>query len=470
MRGEEGPGHRALAVFLKGAAGATVEAIPPRKVHLVSLGCPKNRVDSEVMVGSLLQAEFQLVDDPSLAEVIVVNTCSFIQPATEESIETVLEMAGYKETGRCEKLVVTGCMVQRYGKSLEGELPEVDHFLGTGEYHRIVEVLDKKGQAPRSHVDVPLYLPDELAPRINSWSKCSAYLKISEGCDHRCAFCIIPTLRGKLRSRTIPSLVAEARKLVEEGVVELNLVSQDSTAYGKDLRDGSGLGELMAALGEIEGLRWIRLHYAYPHGLPAGLLEQLAHNPKVVKYLDIPLQHASGPMLRAMRRGVTREGQERILDRIRASVPDIHLRTTFIVGFPGETDADFAELKDFVASQQFDHVGVFTYFPEEGTPAATLDGQVPERVKKERQAELMELQRQISRKRLTALVGSVQQVLIEGRSEESELLLRGRLPFQAPDVDGMVYVANAPEHFRVGSIVDVRITQAADYDVVAEPI
>ncbi|MEZ4235979.1 MAG: 30S ribosomal protein S12 methylthiotransferase RimO [Myxococcota bacterium] len=441
-----------------------------KKVHLISLGCPKNRVDSEVMVGSLMASAFELVDDPADAEVIVVNTCSFIQPATEESIDTVLEMAGYKETGRCEKLVVTGCMVQRYGTSLEGELPEVDHFLGTGEYHRIVDVLRSKQPVARSYVDVPLYVHDELAPRVNSWSAASAYLKISEGCDHRCAFCIIPTLRGRLRSRTIPSLVAEARGLVANGVVELNLISQDSTAYGRDLGDGTGLGGLLQSLSEIDGLQWLRLHYAYPHGLPSGLLEHLANNPKVCRYLDIPLQHASGPVLKTMRRGVTRAGQERILDRVRAAVPDIALRTTFIVGFPGETDADFDELLDFVRAQRFDHVGVFTYFAEDGTPAATLPGQVPEDVKQSRQAALMAAQQQISAAKLRDLVGAVRPVLIEGPSSESELLLQGRLSTQAPDVDGVVFVADAPDDLRPGSIIDVEITQSADYDLVGRPI
>jgi ribosomal protein S12 methylthiotransferase len=439
------------------------------RVHLVSLGCPKNRVDSEVMVGQLQQGDYALVDDPAEAEVIVVNTCSFIQPATEESIDTVLELAKFKTAGTAQKLVVTGCMVQRYGRSLESELPEVDAFLGTGEYHRLREVLESRdSQAPRTHVDVPLYLADELAPRVNSWSKASAYLKISEGCDHRCAFCIIPTLRGDLRSRTIPSLVIEARALAEQGVVELNLVSQDSTAYGRDLKDGSGLGALMAALSDIDGIRWIRLHYAYPHGLPAGLLDQLANNPKVVPYLDIPLQHASGPVLRGMRRGVTREGQERILDRVRKAVPGIALRTTFIVGFPGETDQDFAVLSDFVTAQAFDHVGVFTYFQEDGTPAATLPGQVPEKVKAQRQKQLMKIQKGVVRKRLKALVGTEVDVLVEGTAPESPLLLRGRTATQAPEVDGQVYVQRAPEDVRIGQIRPLRVTQVGDYDLVGE--
>lgn len=440
-----------------------------QRVHLVSLGCSKNRVDSEVMVGTLVDGGFELVDEPDGADVIVVNTCSFIQPATEESIDTILEMSQFKEAGHAQKLVVTGCMVQRYGVALEGELPEVDHFLGTGEYHRIAEVLKARdGTAPKSFVDTPLYIHDEFAPRVNSWSACSAYLKISEGCNHTCAFCIIPTLRGKLRSRTVASLVAEAERLAAEGVRELNLVSQDSTAYGRDLGDGSDLGQLMRALARVDGIEWIRLHYAYPHGVPTSFLEAMAEEPKVCNYIDIPLQHASGPMLKAMKRGVTRAGQERILDRLRQYVPDATLRTTFIVGFPGETEHDFQELCDFVRAQRFDHVGVFTYFPEDGTPAATLPDQVPDEVKAERQATLMGIQAEISRGRLQGLVGTEVEVLIEGLSEESELLLRGRTRSQAPDVDGQVYIASAPAGVRVGDIRSLRVTQAADYDLVGE--
>jgi ribosomal protein S12 methylthiotransferase len=441
----------------------------PEKVHLVSLGCPKNRVDSEVMVGKLQRGPFELVDDPASADVIVVNTCSFIQPATEESVNTVLEMAGYKDTGRCRKLVVTGCMVQRFGRALEDELPEVDHFLGTGEYHRIDEVLlARAGQAPRSFVDTPMYIHDELAPRINSWMPHSAYLKISEGCDHRCAFCIIPQLRGKMRSRTVPSLVEEARRLADSGVVELNLVSQDSTAYGRDLGDENDLGVLLRSLARVDGIRWIRLHYAYPIGLPESLLRAIAEEEKVVKYLDMPLQHASGPMLKAMRRGVTREGQERILERVRRFVPDIAVRTTFIVGFPGETDEDFGVLRDFVQAQQFDRVGVFTYFPEDGTPAATLPDQVPEKVRLARQKDLMKLQARISKTRNRALVGREFDVLVDGPSKESEFVLAGRLATQAPDVDGQVYIVSPPEDVRAGQFRRVRVTRAAEHDLVGE--
>ncbi|MCK6506830.1 30S ribosomal protein S12 methylthiotransferase RimO [Myxococcota bacterium] len=441
------------------------------RVHLVSLGCPKNRVDSEVMVGQLVTGGFELVDRPEDADVIVVNTCSFIQPATEESIETVLQMAGYKDTGHCRKLVVTGCMVQRFGRALEDELPEVDHFLGTGEYHRITEVLQaRQGQSPKTHVDTPLYIHDELAPRLNSWKPHSAYLKISEGCDHRCTFCIIPQLRGKMRSRTVPSLLAEARALAGQGVVELNLVSQDSTAYGRDLGDGSDLGALLRGLARVDGLSWIRLHYAYPIGLPVSLLQAIAEEERVCSYLDMPLQHASGPMLQAMRRGVTRAGQERILDRVRRHVPGIALRTTFIVGFPGETDQDFAELLDFVQAQRFDRVGVFTYCQEEGTPAATLPGQVPDEVKQERQRILMQAQAEISRQALQAQVGKVLRVLVDGPGDEHPDLLVGRTQTQAPDVDGVVFLDGPGPEVVPGRFVDVRITQAAEHDLVGRVV
>ena len=437
------------------------------RVHLVSLGCPKNRVDSEVMIGKIRGADCTLVDSPDEADVIVVNTCSFIQPATEESIDTVLEMAGYKETGSCEKLIVTGCMVQRFGNALEDELPEVDHFLGTGEYHRIDEVLKAKdAAAPKTHVDVPMYIHDEFAPRVNSWKGHSAWLKISEGCNHRCAFCIIPTLRGKMRSRTIPSLVAEAERFVTQGVREINLVSQDSTAFGRDLADGTDLGGLLRALAKVEGLDWIRLHYAYPIGLPDSLLAAIRDEPKVCSYLDMPLQHASGPMLKAMRRGVTRAGQERILDRVRAAVPDIAIRTTFIVGFPGETDEDFAELVDFVESQRFERVGVFTYFQEDGTDAAKLPGQVPEDVKQERQRILMETQARVSRARMDTLIGQTMDVIIDGPSDEHEWVITGRLETQAPDVDGSVYLDTPPDDVKPGQIRKVRIDRASDYDLV----
>jgi len=419
------------------------------------------------MIGKIRGSDCELVDSPDEADVIVVNTCSFIKPATEESIDTVLEMAGYKDSGNCEKLIVTGCMVQRFGAALEDELPEVDHFLGTGEYHRIDEVLKSRdAAAPKTHVDVPMYIHDEFAPRVNSWKTHSAWLKISEGCNHRCAFCIIPTLRGKMRSRTIDSLVAEAQNLAAEGVKELNLVSQDSTAYGRDLGHGTDLGALLRALAGVDGIEWIRLHYAYPIGLPASLLAAIAEEPKVCSYLDMPLQHASGPMLKAMRRGVTRAGQERILDRVRKAVPGIAIRTTFIVGFPGETEADFADLVDFVRVQKFDRVGVFTYCQEDGTDAASLPGQVPEEVKLERQRILMETQADVSRGRLDALIGQEVPVLIDGPSDEHEWVTTGRLETQAPDVDGQVFLEMPPDDIAPGQIRMVRIDRSSEYDLV----
>lgn len=440
------------------------------RVHLVSLGCPKNRVDSEVMVGKLQRGPYELVDSPEEADVIVVNTCSFIKPATEESVDTILEMAQLKRTGNLRKLVVTGCMVQRFGKSLELELPEVDLFLGTGEYHRITELLESRETIIKSYVDTPLYLHDELAPRVNSWAPHSAYLKLSEGCDHRCAFCIIPQLRGKMRSRTVPSLVAEAQRLANEGVVELNLVSQDSTAYGRDLADGSDLGSMLRALARIEALAWIRLHYVYPLGVPASALDAIANEPRILKYVDMPLQHASGRMLRAMKRGVSREGQEKILHRIRANVPNVTLRTTFIVGFPGETDDDFAELCDFVETEKFDRVGVFTYFQEDGTPAATLPNQVDEPTKLARQKQLMKLQAAVSRKKHRSMIGTEQTVLVDGPSKESPMVMVGRLASQAPDVDGLVWLSETDESVRAGQFRRVRMVKATAHDLVGEVI
>jgi ribosomal protein S12 methylthiotransferase len=444
-----------------------VSGVGPERVHLISLGCPKNRVDSEVMIGKLRQGDWELVDEPDQADVIVVNTCSFIQPATEESIDTVLEMAGYKTSGQCQKLIVTGCMVQRYGATLEEELPEVDHFLGTGEYHRIDEVLRARaGEAPRSHVDVPMYIHDEMSPRINSWKTHSAWLKISEGCNHKCAFCIIPTLRGKMRSRTIDSLVIEATRMAGEGVRELNLVSQDSTAFGRDLADGTDLGGLLRALAGVEGIEWIRLHYAYPIGLPESLLLAISEEDKVCNYLDMPLQHASGRMLKAMRRGVTRAGQDRILARVRRFVPDVAIRSTFIVGFPGETEDDFEELVDFLRVQRFDRVGVFTYFQEDGTDAAELPDQVPEEIRLDRQRRLMEVQAEISREKLGELVGQVVPVLIDGPSTDHEWVISGRLRTQAPEVDGQVFIDEPPDDLAAGQIRMVRIDRTSEYDLV----
>ena len=444
----------------------------PEKVHFVSLGCPKNRVDSEVMLGQLHKGPYVMTDDPDEAEVIVVNTCSFIQPATEESIDTILQMAQKKAEANCQRLIVTGCMVQRYGTALEEELPEVDFFLGTGEYHRLSDVLKsrKENRQARSFVDTPMYIHDEFSERLPSWKSHSAYLKISEGCNHRCAFCIIPTLRGKLRSRSIPSLVSEAQKLASMGVVELNLVSQDSTAYGRDLKDGTNLGDLLHQLALIDGIEWIRLHYAYPIGLPETLLKAIADEQKVCTYIDIPLQHASGNMLRKMRRGVTRAGQERILERIRTYIPDVVIRTTFIVGFPGETEEDFDILCDFVREQRFDRVGVFTYHTEDGTEAASFPNQVSDDIKQRRRQRLMSIQAEISQQKLQGIVGKTVKVLVDGPSDEHPLVRVGRLETQAPEVDGVVFLDGADDTVLPGSFHTVKITQVTEHDLVGQII
>lgn len=437
-------------------------------VHFVSLGCPKNLVDSEIMLGDLLKHRYQAVESPDEADVIVVNTCSFIGPATQESVDTILDMAEYKRKGRCSTLIVTGCLAQRHSSNMEEELPEVDYSIGTGEYQNLTRILSERPQQ-KAYVGTPLFIHDEYTPRVNSRTFYSSYLKISEGCRHRCSFCIIPTLRGDLRSRPIESIVAEARGLVEQGVIELNIVSQDSNSFGYDRLGAAGrseLGKLLRALGAIDGVRWLRLMYMYPVGFPEELMEIIADEPKVVKYIDMPLQHITTGMLRAMNRGVGGDRCRNLVRKLREKIPGLTLRTTFIVGFPGETDEDFEALKAFVQELKFERMGVFTYSPEEGTPAATMPGQVPEKVKRARQRELMAIQRKISKARFKSLVGTVQDVLIEGPSAETELLLQGRMASQAPDIDGHVLI-NAGQA-QIGAIVPVKMTRALDYDIIGE--
>ncbi len=434
------------------------------RVHLVSLGCAKNRVDSEVMVGLLQEAGHQLVPEAEGADVLVVNTCGFIQPATEESIEVVLELARLREQGK--KLVVTGCMVQRYGQDLADELPEVDHFLGTGEFHHIVRAVE--GQAPRSLIGQPSWLHDEQTPRVNTWSPASAYLKVSEGCDHGCGFCTIPAIRGKHRSRTQDSLVAEATRLVGEGVVELNVVGQDTTAWGRDLPGRPSLSELLRALARVEGLRWLRLHYAWPAQVSEELLRVLHEEPVLCRYLDVPLQHSQREVLRAMRRPGHAQAFSELVRQAREQVPGLALRSTFIVGHPGETEAHFLALCDWVRAHELDHVGVFPFWPEEGTASAQLDHRLPLEEAKARAEHLMSMQAQISRERLADRVGEVVDVLVEGYAEESELLLRGRTEGQAPEVDGQVYIGFAPEDVEVGQIRPLLVTDSGDHDLVGE--
>ncbi len=442
-------------------------------VYIHTLGCPKNRVDSEIMLGTLSQAGFRLVDDAAAADVIVINTCGFIESAKEESIQAILGLARMKKEGRCRKLVVAGCLAQRYPEELARELPEVDHIVGTGAYQDIARiVLD--AQAKRLVVPDPDFVHAASTPRVNSLPSHTAYLKIAEGCDNACAFCIIPKLRGAQRSRRVDDILAEAEALARQGTVELSLVAQDLTAYGQDLPGKVRLHHLLPELARVDGIRWIRLHYAYPRDFPDALVDVIAREPKIAKYVDMPLQHASDRLLRSMKRGRDVRFLRGLLGKLRDRVPDIALRTALIVGLPGETEADFEELVRFVEEQRFERLGVFTYSREEGTAAAGMPGQVPERVKRSRQRRLMELQRDISRAHQQALVGERVEVLVEGRAEGTEHLLAGRHARQAPEIDGLTYI----NEFAVpgeavaypGEMVTVEVTAAGDYDLVGKVV
>jgi ribosomal protein S12 methylthiotransferase len=433
-----------------------------------TLGCPKNRVDSEVMLGTLVQGGFRFEPDPSKAEIIVVNTCGFIGDAKEESVDAIVELAAQKETGRCRKLVVAGCLVQRHGEELARELPEVDHFLGTGAYAEIAAVV-RDAQAKRLVLPDPDFVQTAASPRINSMPSHTAYLKVSEGCDRTCAFCIIPKLRGPQKSRPIADLVEEAERLAAQGTVELSLIAQDLTAWGEDLPGREvRLHDLLPRLAAVEGIRWIRLHYAYPRHFPDALVDVIASEPKIVKYLDMPLQHASDRLLRAMRRGGNAASMRRLLEKLRRKVPGVALRTSLIVGLPGETEADFRELLAFVKEQEFERLGVFEFSPEEGTAAADMPGQVPAKVKRARFDRIMRAQRAISRRQQRELVGRRLEVLVEGRAEETEHLLAGRHAQQAPEIDGITYINDGLAW--PGELVTVEVTEAMDYDVVGRVV
>ncbi|MBE0599256.1 MAG: 30S ribosomal protein S12 methylthiotransferase RimO [Desulfuromonadales bacterium] len=439
-----------------------------RKVSLVSLGCPKNLVDAEVMLGHLPAERFEIITDEAQADIIIVNTCSFIKEAKEESVETILEVADYKTKGRCRHLIVTGCLPQRYRDDLARELPEVDLFMGTGDAARILEYLDALDgrKEVMEAVGAPDYLYDHNTPRVKSSPFYTTYVKIAEGCANHCSYCIIPQLRGVLRSRTIDSVTAEVRRLVGEGVKEVNLIAQDITAFGADRSDGSRLEVLLKQLVRIEGLQWLRLLYAYPDGITDELLELLADEPKICKYLDLPLQHIDDTILGMMNRRVDEAGIRALLARIRHHIPEITLRTSFIVGFPGETEEQFQRLLDFVNEGHFERVGVFRYSREEGTAAASLPGQIPERVKKARYTKLMKAQARVSFRKNRALVGRCEPVLIEGYSEETDLLLRGRSSRQAPDIDGQVYITAGQA--TIGDLVQLKITDSSEYDLIGE--
>ncbi|MEZ4600925.1 MAG: 30S ribosomal protein S12 methylthiotransferase RimO [Syntrophotaleaceae bacterium] len=439
-----------------------------RKVCMVSLGCAKNLVDAEVMLGYLPSERYEIVTDESQAEIIIVNTCAFISDAKEESVETILEVADQKKKGRCRMLVVAGCLSQRHPAELAEELPEVDIFMGPGEVPRIAELIEAREAAESSLVAVgrPDYLYDHNSPRVKSSPFYSSYVKIAEGCDNLCSYCVIPQLRGSLRSRSIASVEAEVRRLVANGVQEVNLIAQDLTAYGRDRTDVARLEDLLRTLVRIDGLRWLRLLYAYPDGISDELIELMATEDKICNYLDLPLQHVDDTILLRMNRRINQAGIRSLLERIRGRLPDITLRTSFIVGFPGETEQQFATLLGFVNEGHFDRVGVFRYSCEEGTPAAVMEDQVPERIKKSREQKLMKAQQRVSFRRNRSLVGRIVPVLVEGFSEETDLLLSGRSIRQAPDIDGQVYITAGQA--LVGTIVPLRITDSSDYDLIGE--
>jgi ribosomal protein S12 methylthiotransferase len=433
---------------------------------MMTLGCPKNRVDSEVMLGTLMQRGYQLVHDPSAAEVIVVNTCAFIGPAKQESVDSILEMAEHKKSGRCSTLVVTGCLSQRYSGELSREMPEVDHFLGTSAYAQIGDLLAAEA-SPRQVIPDPDYIHDARTPKVNSSPSFTAYLKISEGCDNACAFCIIPKLRGAQRSRPVTDILAEAQTLTASGVRELNLVAQDLTAYGHDLPGKPKLHELLRELCQLD-VRWIRLHYAYPRVFPDELIDVMAGEAKVAKYLDMPVQHASDKLLRSMRRGRDSQFLTSLLAKLRSRVPGLTLRTSLIVGLPGETEEDFELLKEFVRTQRFERLGVFQYSDEEGTAAYEFEGKLPRKLIERRWRELMAIQKRIHREQNRSQVGRRLEVLVEGPSEESEHLLVGRHEGQAPEIDGQVYINDGMAY--PGELVTVEVTEAHDYDLVGRVV
>jgi len=449
------------------------------RIGFVSLGCPKNLVDSEVMMGQLKERGYELTTVREEADVMVVNTCGFIQTAKEESIRTILEMAELKESARLKRLVVAGCLVERYRQDLLSQLPEVDAVLGTSELEKIVAAVDPAAVAAQDAAFVasntwmtrglPTYLYDETTPRLLATPRHFAYVKIAEGCDHTCAFCAIPQMRGKYRSRRAGSIVSEAEQLAAQGVRELILISQDSTQYGLDLGLKDGLADLLRALCRVEGIEWIRIMYTYPNSLSDATLRVMAEEPKVCKYLDMPLQHASAAVLKRMRRGGNRQLLEKLLARARDIVPGIALRTTLIVGFPGETDEDFGELLQFVKDVEFDRLGVFTYSDEEGTHGFDLDQKVPATTMRSRRTRLMREQAKISKRKNKALIGRRFRAMLEGVSEESDLLLQARLESQAPEVDGHVLINDIPEGFtgQAGSMIEIEIEEAHDYDLVA---
>ena len=477
----------------------------PQKVGFVSLGCPKNLVDSEVMMGLLARAGAELTPRAEDADVIVVNTCSFIESAQQESINTILEMAGHKTEGKARKLVVAGCLVERFRDQIRKDIPEVDAVVGTGELERILSatgvapvhapeinnspfvVLPSRpegdaraaqGRFSREKwdggaiADLPNYLYDDATPRILATPKHTAYIKIAEGCDHPCTFCIIPQLRGQFRSRRFESVVAEAERLAQAGVREITLIGQDTTCYGEDFGLKDGLALLLEKLAQIEDLRWVRFLYAYPNKITGKLLDTIASHEKICSYMDVPLQHASASALKRMKRGGGSDVFLRSITKMRRTIPDLTLRTSFIVGFPGETEKEFEELCDFVREAQFDWMGAFSYSDQQGAGAYELENKLSPLEIERRRKHLMSIQKQISKKKKKKLVGREFDLLLEGESEESDLLLEGRTAMHAPEIDGKVFVTDFPEDSapEPGRFYRCQITEAHDYDLVAKII
>jgi ribosomal protein S12 methylthiotransferase len=464
---------------------------------MISLGCPKNLVDGEVMLGLAGQAGHEVTARAEDADVVVVNTCAFIDRAKQESVDAILEIAELKKSGSLKRLVVTGCLAERYRDELQAQIPEIDAVLGTGEVPRIVEAVTASRElAPvpggrtaqavpatlyrRRHdahaplggrTELPSYLYDAETPRVLATPRHLAYVKVAEGCDYKCAFCIIPRLRGHYRSRPADSIVREAEALAARGVRELILISQDTTFYGIDRGEKGALASLLRRLDAVEGLTWIRLLYLYPTTIDDAMLDAMAECEKVVKYIDLPLQHASDAVLKRMKRPGTRQGYERLLDRVRRRVPGATLRTTVIVGFPGETDRDVDELAGFIEAVRFDHLGVFTYSHEEGTSAGALDDDVPSGLKRKRRDRLMALQKRIVRAAQRGRIGATVDVLVDGPSEEHELVLKGRLAGQAPEIDSQVFLTECdPSTLPAGALVKAEIVGARDYDLLARPL
>jgi ribosomal protein S12 methylthiotransferase len=441
-----------------------------RTIHFVSLGCPKNTVDTERMVALARRQGLSPIDDPTQSDVIVVNSCGFIDAAKQESIDTVLQMAEHKHDGRCRSLVMAGCLSQRYPDELSREIPEVDHFLGTADLGRLEQILAREDDTrARIAVGRPEGLEEATYERELVGPAHTAYLKISEGCNRPCAFCAIPLMRGRQRSRTIDSLVAEARALAAQGVRELILVAQDSTAYGRDLPRGSAdLVQLLEALEAVEELCWVRIHYAYPSMVDARLAQAMRDLLRVVPYIDMPIQHVDDEVLRRMRRGYTGDRVQRAVEQLREQVPQLRIRTTMLVGHPGETNAAHQALLTFVRELEIDHLGAFVFSPEQGTPAAEQPDQVPRELGEQRRDELMALQRDISRQRLQGLRGTEVDVLVDGPSDESEFLREGRYFGQSPGIDGVVILADSDAS--AGALVRARVSDTADYDLVAHQL